>query len=102
MSEARNSMWEQVVYSYKGYEYIPEEEVEEDNRKTFHVVRNKFGDDAGWLPLSPYSHPSRAFFEAWIDAGLPKDKNNRRPSLEDLQDIAFTKHFEQELGDENA
>lgn len=91
---------EKVLYSYKGYEYVPEEEIEEDNRKIFHIVC-KHGTNIGWLPISPYDYPSKEFFEAWIDAGLPDNKVNCRPSLEELRDIAFTKQFEQELKNNN-
>jgi len=63
-------------YEYKGFYYCPEEEYEEDNRKTFHAIKvlkpNRCLHYEGEnLPLSPYSYASKELFEKWIDMGRP-------------------------------
>ena len=84
---------EELIYSYRGYEYRPETDIEEDNYKMFHHIYREDGSGyVAWMPLSPYSFPSREFFEAYVDAGFPTE--NRRPTLRELQDIAFNNLFE--------
>jgi len=63
------------VYIYKNHHYRPWDEVEEDNRKTFHDV--VITDNSGavisttHIPLSPYSHANLQEFKNWVDMGKP-------------------------------
>jgi hypothetical protein len=83
-------MKEECIHSYKGYEYRPWEEIEEDNRKTFHDVHVVGDDHIRSLPLSPYSYPSFEYFKMWVDAGCPYP-SGQRVSLDELEDIIFEK-----------
>jgi hypothetical protein len=56
---------------YKGYHYAPEMEEEEDVRKRYHTVVRLSDNKHFSMPYSPYSYPSREYFEMWIEAGLP-------------------------------
>ena len=67
---------DEVKFEYKGYQYKPWDDVEEDNVKRFHYVY--FVDEAigkavndCWIPLSPYTTPSFELFKNWIDMGKP-------------------------------
>jgi len=91
-------MREPIVHSYKGYEYRPWEEIEEDNRKTFHDVHVEGDDHIRSLPLSPYGHPSFEYFKLWVDADCPYP-SSQRVSLDELRDMVFTKLIEEELAD---
>lgn len=61
-----------IKHDYKGYVYIPEEDNDEDNVKTQHVIwfgnRIKFHDTSH----SPYSVMSRDDFEAFIDSHIER------------------------------
>lgn len=61
-----------VVYEYKGFKYMPEDDVEEDNVKRFHNVHVNNGRIyGGSVPLSPYATMTKELFERWIDMGRP-------------------------------
>lgn len=59
-----------VKLEYKGHQYKPWDDVEEDNVKRFHDVYVD-GVDIGSIPLSPYTTPSFELFSRWIDMGKP-------------------------------
>ena len=63
---------DEVVHEYKGFQYKPEDDIEEDNVKRFHDVyidgSRIFG---GGIPMSPYSSVCQQTFERWIDMGCP-------------------------------
>jgi len=93
-------MQEVLVYEYRGYEYRPWIEEEEDNRKTFHHVHLSGDAHIRSLPISPYSHPTFEYFQLWVDAGCPYP-SNQRVSLDELEDIIFAKLMEEELTCQN-
>lgn len=61
----------QPTYQYKGYLYTPTEDVEpEECTKIFHDVIAPDGKRIH-LHWSPYSTPTEAEFQIWIDLGMP-------------------------------
>jgi len=83
----------ELVYSYKGYEYRPEERRDDYElvRRIHYVHKDKYSCIVGVMPVWSLSYPSREYFETWIDAGLPK---GGRPTLEELKDMIFNNLFE--------
>jgi len=72
------------VYSYKGYNYCPEDDVEEDNVKRFHfVVTDGIHTHSRSVPLSPYSSLSEGQFQRWIDMGRPTREQMGGHQIED-------------------
>lgn len=67
---SRHYYGDEIIYEYKGFQYMPEDDVEEDNIKRFHHV-NFNGQKLTWMPLSPYSSASKELFEQWVDMGRP-------------------------------
>jgi len=65
-----------VIFEYKGYFYCPWDELEPDNRKTYHEVKKvdehnnlKYAFD---VPLTPYIMAmTEEAFRKWIDMGMP-------------------------------
>lgn len=57
-------------YSYKGYTYLPQQDVEEDNIKIWHEVK---APEIGIIHIdcSPYRTPTVEQFHRWVDAGCP-------------------------------
>lgn len=60
-----------VVFEYKGYKYMPEDDIEEDNVKRFHDVVTPTGERI-YVPLGPYNKLTETNFQRWIDLGMPK------------------------------
>lgn len=83
-------MKEPLIYSYKGYEYRPTEDIDYDDqtRKYFHTVYCP-DDKPRHLPLSPRLFSSQEFFELWVDAGCPYPYH-QRISIQELKDMIFT------------
>lgn len=62
------------LFSYRGYIYCPEDDVEEDNIKRFHHVYCELDGIRVWVcdvPLSPYDTLDKQTFERWIQMGKP-------------------------------
>ena len=65
-----------IVYTYKGFTYQPEDEVEEDNVKRFHgVYINGNYIYGGSIPMSPYGYITKQMFERWIDMDRPTQRD---------------------------
>lgn len=81
----------EVIHEYRGYEYVPWTDVEEDNIKHFHDV---FAPDGQRISFdwSPYSMPSRADFQLWINLGCPDRIGSGPLTSEDLQTIQEARH----------
>lgn len=60
-------------FKYKGYEYQPYEDIEEDNRKIFHDVITPSGETIH-IDFSPYHDPTLDEFKLWVDIGCPTRK----------------------------
>lgn len=62
-----------VVHEYKGYKYMPEDDVEpQENVKRFHTVEAPDGKYLS-IGLSPYvRHFEEIEFQQWVDMGCPK------------------------------
>jgi len=73
-------------FTYKGVQYLPEKDYEDDNIKIFHIVkvqmlqwdtetshrldmRTVFKEES--MDWSPYSTPSIEDFKLWVDLGRP-------------------------------
>jgi|DEB0MinimDraft_6_1074348.scaffolds.fasta_scaffold37707_3 hypothetical protein len=61
-------------YKYREYEYVPDVEEYDDNRKIWHVVYYKgqelpFKEQPKW---SPYEWPEKDEFEHWVDENYPE------------------------------
>lgn len=78
-------MFDEILYTYKGFSYSEEIEYEEDNRKIFHNVyvidENNKKRYLTWFPLSPYHHAARQMFKNWVDMGMPtrEQLNGQQP-----------------------
>jgi len=60
-------------HTYKGVTYTPWKEYEDDNIKIFHDVETQtHADGIDYMDWSPYSIPSVAMFQLWVDLGFPK------------------------------
>jgi len=66
-------------YTYKGVTYSPWKDYEDDNIKIFHDVEfdgsnanHGISELGGSMDWSPYSTPSVAMFQLWVDLGFPK------------------------------
>lgn len=76
-----------MIVTHEGftYEYDPEEDIEPgENCKIFHFVyeieydmqgeRTGPKKQIGWMPMSPYCHPSYDEFSMWIECGMPSSE----------------------------
>ena len=81
---------DKVIFEYKGYKYMPEDDVEEDNVKRFHTVITPTGEPT-YIPYSPYGSPSKINFERWVDLDFPKrgDSRLKHPGNFSDKDIEF-------------
>ena len=74
-------------YEYKGFQYLPWEDHEDDNVKIFHDVATPAGRTIH-MDWSPYDTPSEAEFQLWIDLGLPGRISQGPLDSADLDKIA--------------
>lgn len=74
------------LYTYKGFQYVPWDDVEPDNIKIWHDVITP-EDATITVDWSPYMTMSRRDFERWIDFGMPERLYNYPLRTEDLDSI---------------
>lgn len=62
------------VYTYRGYQYVPWDDVEPDNTKRWHAV---IAPDGRRLeaPFNPYHHASFLEFAVWVELGALSDRH---------------------------
>lgn len=75
-------------YSYKGFVYNVEHDIEPDNVKMFHFVTTELPSKVNVImDWSPYSTPSEADFQLFIDLNLPKRVGSGPLNRQDLMRI---------------
>src|SRR4051812_3761609 len=72
-------------YEAGGFYYHSWDDVEDDNRKTFHEVAALGGKYLGTLDWSPYSTPTVYDFELWVELDRPKRITNGPLNRKDLE-----------------
>jgi hypothetical protein len=70
----------ETKFSYKGYEYQPWLDYEEDNVKRFHDVKTPEGKSI-YAELSSYEEFTEETFQKWIDLGMPGRRYHPRGSF---------------------
>lgn len=76
----------EFLETYKGYQYMPSKDQEEDVVKIFHTVKKPDGGtvDIDW---SPYEYIPEEDFKTWIDKGMPKRVGPGPLTHEQLQEL---------------
>lgn len=74
------------VYEYKGFKYIPWEDVEPDNVKIFHDVERPDGTSTH-IDFSPYNSPTELDFIAWVELGQPTRRDFQHGCNFDREDL---------------
>lgn len=104
-------MHHEITYDGVIYTYEPWEDIEPgENCKIFHDVyeieQNIQGDKVGKkslnpMPLSPYSHPSKAEFSLWVWCGMPtrEDINKKLNTNGNASTDDIRKYYEMWLDD---
>jgi hypothetical protein len=76
----------EFLETYKGYQYTPEKDQEEDVVKIFHTVKAPDGSSIS-IDWSPYEYISENDFKLWIDKGMPKRTGKGPLTHDDLAKI---------------
>lgn len=59
------------IHTYKGFEYLVQDEGDPEVCRVFHIVRKPDGTEDQQDDFDPYKVMTKAGFEAWVDLGCP-------------------------------